>query len=135
MAARSADPAGRLGPLDHAVDVAFECSGKGAAARSAHDQLGRAGTLVFVGTATGTDYPVINHNRMIVLEQTAIGSVNYGADGFRAALDLLASGRLPVAALTEGDDVPLDGVLAAMARQAAGDLVGKVMVRPGAGGR
>ncbi len=120
-------------PHADAVDVVFECSGRAAAVQRAHDQLGLAGTLVFVGTAVGTDYPVVNHNRMIVLEQTAIGSVNYGAAGFGPALELLASGRLPIAALTETDDVPLDGILAAMRRQAAGELVGKVMVRPGTG--
>jgi (R,R)-butanediol dehydrogenase/meso-butanediol dehydrogenase/diacetyl reductase len=122
-------------PHPDAVDVVFECSGRAAAVERAHDQLGRAGTLVFVGTAVGTDYPVVNHNRMIVLEQTAIGSVNYGAAGFGPALELLASGRLPVDALTEAHDVPLDGILTAMRRQAAGELVGKVMVRPGAGAR
>jgi 2-desacetyl-2-hydroxyethyl bacteriochlorophyllide A dehydrogenase len=123
-----APPIGR--PHDAAADVVFECSGKAVAVQAGHDQLGLAGVLVFVGTATGTDYPVVNHNRMIVLEQTAIGAVNYDADGFGAALALLASGRLPVADLLEAEDVPLDGVLSAMQRLTAGELAGKVLVRP-----
>jgi (R,R)-butanediol dehydrogenase/meso-butanediol dehydrogenase/diacetyl reductase len=128
-----APPIGR--PQPDAFDVAFECSGKAVAVQSALDQLDFAGVLVFVGTATGTDYPVVNHNRMIVLEQTALGSVNYDPDGFRDALALLAGGRLPVDELVEPEDVPLDGLLAAMHRLSAGELAGKVLVRPGAVGR
>jgi (R,R)-butanediol dehydrogenase/meso-butanediol dehydrogenase/diacetyl reductase len=120
-------------PNADAVDVAFECSGKAVAAQAAHDQLDVAGVLVFVGTATGADYPVVNQNRMIVLEQTALGTVNYDPDGFRDALALLASGRMPIDQLLEPEDVPLDGILAAMRRLSAGELAAKVLVRPGLG--
>jgi 2-desacetyl-2-hydroxyethyl bacteriochlorophyllide A dehydrogenase len=108
--------------------VAFECSGDARAAESALDQLDYAGTLVFVGT--GSEPPRINHNRAIVLELTIIGAYNYEAAGFGPALDLLASGALPLDDLIEADDVPLDGVLAVMQRLAAGELAGKVMVTP-----
>ena len=83
---------------------------------------------MFVGT--GKTNPRINHNRMIVLELTAIGAYNYDAAGFGPALELLASGRLPLAALIEADDVLLDTLLPTMHRLAAGELPGKVMVRP-----
>ncbi len=119
-------PMGR--PVDRPYDLAFECSGHARAAEAALDQLDYAGTLVFVGT--GHEPPRINHNRMIVLELTTIGAYNYDQDGFAPALELLASGALPLDLLIEPDDVPLDGVLAVMHRLAAGELPGKVMVVP-----
>jgi (R,R)-butanediol dehydrogenase/meso-butanediol dehydrogenase/diacetyl reductase len=119
-------PMGR--PVAEPYTLAFECSGNAAAAESAFDQLDYAGTLVFVGT--GHDMPRINHNRAIVLELTIIAAFNYDIEGFVPALDLLASGKLPLDALIESDDVLLDDVLATMHRLAAGELPGKVMVRP-----
>jgi 2-desacetyl-2-hydroxyethyl bacteriochlorophyllide A dehydrogenase len=119
-------PIGRI--VDTPYAVAFECSGHASAAESALDQLDYAGTLVFVGT--GSTPPRINHNRMIVLELTAIGAYNYDADGFTSAVELLASGELPLDLLIEPDDVLLDGLLDAMHRLAAGELPGKVLVRP-----
>ncbi len=119
-------PMGR--PVEAPYSVAFECSGHARAAEAALDQLDYAGTLVFVGT--GREQPSINHNRMIVLELTAIGAYNYDSDGFVAALALLASGALPLDLLIEPDDVLLDGVLGAMHRLAEGTPPGKVMVRP-----
>ena len=119
-------PMGR--PVPAPFDLAFECSGRATAAAQALDQLDAAGTLVFVGT--GRELPRVNHNRMIILELTAMGAYNYDAAGFAPALDLLASGRLPLDLLIEPDDVPLAGVLPAMHRLAGGELAGKVMVRP-----
>ena len=119
-------PMGR--PVAEPYTIAFECSGNAAAAESAFDQLDYAGTLVFVGT--GHEMPRINHNRAIVLELAIIAAFNYDIEGFAPALDLLASGRLPLDALIESDDVLLDDVLSTMHRLAAGELPGKVMVRP-----
>jgi 2-desacetyl-2-hydroxyethyl bacteriochlorophyllide A dehydrogenase len=119
-------PMGR--PVPEPFDVAFECSGNAAAGAAALDQLDAAGTLVFVGT--GRELPRVNHNRMIILELSAIGAYNYDAAGFAPALDLLASGRLPLDLLIEPDDVPLAAVLPTMHRLVAGELAGKVMVRP-----
>lgn len=119
-------PIGRI--ADAPYTFAFECSGHASAAEAALDQLDYAGTLVFVGT--GSTPPRINHNRMIVLELTAIGAYNYDAAGFGPALELLASGDLPLDVLIEPDDVLLDGLLEAMHRLAAGELPGKVLVRP-----
>jgi (R,R)-butanediol dehydrogenase/meso-butanediol dehydrogenase/diacetyl reductase len=116
------------GTVDDPFTIAFECSGHASAAEAALDQLDYAGMLVFVGT--GRDWPHINHNRTIVLELTLIGAYNYEAAGFAPALDLLASGALPLDELIEADDVLLDGLLPAMERLAAGELAGKVMVRP-----
>jgi L-iditol 2-dehydrogenase len=119
-------PIGRI--VDDPYSFAFECSGHASAAEAAVDQLDYAGTLVFVGT--GSTAPRINHNRMIVLELTTMGAYNYDAEGFAPALELLASGALPLDLLIEADDVLLDGLLDAMHRLAAGDLPGKVLVRP-----
>ena len=83
---------------------------------------------MFVGT--GHDMPRVNHNRVIVLELTLIGAYNYDAAGFAPALDLLASGALPLDLLIEPDDVLLDELAPTMHRLAAGELPGKVMVRP-----
>ena len=119
-------PIGRTADITYTV--AFECSGRAAAVASALDQLDYAGTLVFVGT--GSETPRINHNRMIVLELTAIGAYNYDAEGFGPALELLASGRMPVDLLIEPTDVGLDGLLPALERLGRGELPGKVLVRP-----
>jgi (R,R)-butanediol dehydrogenase/meso-butanediol dehydrogenase/diacetyl reductase len=115
-------------PVAAPFDVAFECSGQAAAAETALDQLDFAGTLVFVGT--GRTMPRINHNRMIVLELTILGAYNYDDDGFRGALDLLASGTIPTDLLIEPDDVLLGEVGETMARLAQGEIAGKVLVRP-----
>ena len=77
-------------PVDEPYTVVFECSGRADAAESAIDQLDFAGTCVLVGT--GHDLPRINHNRVIILENTIIGAYNYDAAGFAPALALLASG-------------------------------------------
>jgi 2-desacetyl-2-hydroxyethyl bacteriochlorophyllide A dehydrogenase len=119
-------PMGR--PVPEPYSFAFECSGNARAAESAFDQLDYAGTLVFVGT--GHESPRINHNRAIVLELTIIAAYNYDIEGFAPALDLLASGLLPLDQLIEADDIFLDDLLPTMHRLAAGELPGKVMVRP-----
>jgi (R,R)-butanediol dehydrogenase/meso-butanediol dehydrogenase/diacetyl reductase len=124
----SLPPAPMAGTVPEPFTVAFECSGNARAVESALDQLDYAGRLVFVGT--GHEWPSINHNRVIVLELTLLGAYNYEASGFAPALELLASGALPLDALVEPDDVLLDGLLGAMHRLAAGELAGKVMVRP-----
>ncbi len=115
-------------PPDEPYSVVFECSGNPRAAESAFDQLDYAGVLVYVGT--GREYPQVNHNRMIVLELTLIGAYNYDAEGFGPALELLASGRMPLDLLIEPDDVSLDQLLPTLHRLAAGELAGKVMVTP-----
>jgi len=122
-------PRSRMGaPVDEPYQVVFECSGRADAAESAIDQLDFAGTCVLVGT--GHDLPRINHNRVIVLENSIIGAYNYDAGGFGPALELLASGAMPLDALVEPADVSLDDLLPVMRRCAAGELPGKVMVRP-----
>jgi len=119
-------PMGR--PVEQPFTFAFECSGKARAAEAALDQLDYAGTLVFVGT--GHDMPRINHNRAIVLELTLLGAYNYDAAGFAPALDLLASGLVPLELLIEPVDVGLGELAPTLRRLAAGEIPGKVMVVP-----
>jgi 2-desacetyl-2-hydroxyethyl bacteriochlorophyllide A dehydrogenase len=108
--------------------VAFECSGRAAAAERALGQLDFAGTLVFVGT--GSDPTRVNHNRMIVMELEAIGAYNYSAAGFGPAVQLLDRGDLPIELLVEDGDVPLSGIMDAMGRLSRGELAAKVLVSP-----
>jgi threonine dehydrogenase-like Zn-dependent dehydrogenase len=119
-------PMGR--PVSDAYTIVFECSGNAGAAEGALDQLDYAGTFVFVGT--GSTMPRVNHNRIIVLEQTLIGAYNYDAEGFGPALELLASGELPLDVLIEPQDVTLDKIVQVMQRLAGGEIPGKVLVRP-----
>src|SRR4029079_19225152 len=119
-------PMGR--PVAEPYTLAFECSGHASAAESAVDQLDYAGTMVFVGT--GHDMPRINHQRAIALELPNIAAYNYDIGGFAPALDLLASGRLPLDQLIEADDVLLDDVLGTRPRLPPGERPGKARARP-----
>ncbi len=119
-------PTGR--PVKDPYSIIFECSGHATAAETALDQLDCAGTFLFVGT--GHAMPRVNHNRIIVMEQILLGAFNYDAEGFGPALDLLASGLLPLDILIESQDVALDGVLDAIERLSRGEIAGKVLVRP-----
>jgi threonine dehydrogenase-like Zn-dependent dehydrogenase len=115
--------------VDDPVDVAFECSGHPEAMEGALGQLGRAGTLVLVGT--GMKRPRLDHNRILLNELVVTGAYTYDEDGMADAIALLGSGRLPTDWLIEPQDVPLEGMLAAMERLATGEIPAKVMVIPG----
>lgn len=114
--------------VDGAVDVVLECSGKAAAMEAGLTQLVRGGTLVLVGT--GIEAPRFDPNRILLNELIVTGAYAYDHGGFEEALELLSSGALPVDALLEPGDVPLDGVLDAMRDLAEGRRAGKVLVRP-----
>jgi hypothetical protein len=72
----------------------------------------------------------VNQNRMIILELEALGTYNYGADGFQPVLELLDGGAMPLDLLIEPDDVPLDGVMGAMEQMSRGEFAAKVLVNP-----
>jgi threonine dehydrogenase-like Zn-dependent dehydrogenase len=91
-------------------------------------QLERGGMLVLVGN--GMHRPKFDNNRIVLNEVMITGAFTYDPDGFSRALALLASGRLPIDALLEPDDVPLAGALEAMRGLAEGRLAGKVLVKP-----
>lgn len=114
--------------VEGAVAAVLECSGKASAMEAGLAQLERGGTLVLVGA--GIEPVRFDPNRILLNELVVTGAFTYDADGFEQALDLLASGRVPVDALLEPGDVPLSGVLDAMRDLAAGRRAGKVLVRP-----
>jgi len=116
--------------VDDPYEVVYECSGNPNAVTAAFEQLDLAGTLVLVGT--GSSYPTINHNRAIIHELTIVGIVNYDPEGWAPALDLLATGRVPVDLLIEPEIVPLAGLQDVMLRLVDGQLPGKVMITPSA---
>jgi|SRR5581483_10369080 len=116
--------------VDDAVDVVLECSGHGDAMEAGLAQLKRRGTLVLVGA--GMASPRFDPNRILLNELNLTGAFCYDADGFERALDLLVSGRMPVAELIEPVDVPLEGMLEAMRGLAGGRVAAKVLVAPGA---
>jgi 2-desacetyl-2-hydroxyethyl bacteriochlorophyllide A dehydrogenase len=116
---------------DDAFAVVFESSGKRSAIEAGYQQLRRGGRLVMVGT--GLEPPSFDPNRMIVLELSVCGAYVYDADGFERALELLASGDLPVGLLIDEAEYGLEGVAEAAARLARGEHAGKVMVRPNGG--
>jgi 2-desacetyl-2-hydroxyethyl bacteriochlorophyllide A dehydrogenase len=113
---------------DRAVDVVLECSGKKAAMEAGLSQLRRGGRLVFVGA--GMEAPSFDPNRVLLNELEICGSFVYDADGFERAIELLASGQLPVDALVDPVDVPLDRLGDALVGLAGGSIPGKVMVVP-----
>ncbi len=117
--------------VDEPFDVVLDCSGFREAIEAGYAQLKRAGTLVIVGA--GMRRPRFDINRVLLNELTITGSFVYDADGFPRALELLASGRVPLDVLVEPDDVPLDGLLDAAVGLHEGRLAAKVMVVPRVG--
>ena len=123
-------PRSRMGaPVEEPYQVVFECSGRADAAESAIDQLDFAGTCVLVGT--GHDLPRINHNRVIVLENTIIGVVQLRRrrlrPSARAAGVRVACRSTRWSSRSTSRSTSCRGV---MQRCAVGELPGKVMVRP-----
>jgi len=114
--------------VDGAVHVVFECSGHRSAMEAGLAQLRRVGTLVIVGS--GMDPPHFDANRILLNELTVTGAFNYDAHGFEAALDLLASGKLPLDLLVHPVDVGLHDLRLSMEQLRAGEIRGKVLVDP-----
>jgi len=121
-------PSSPMAVVDHPFQAAIECSGRADAMEAALGQLDRCGVLVLSGT--GMVRPQLDHLRVILNELVVTGSLEYSRQDFHDAIDLLASGRLPVDRLIEPDDVPLSAVADTMLRLAGGQLAGKVMVVP-----
>jgi len=114
--------------IEHPFDVVLECSGQAAAQTAALTQLRRGGTLVLVGAGVKT--PKFNPNRILLNELTVTGAFVYDADGFDRAIELLASGKVPLDLLADTRDFPLDDILATITGLAAGEIAGKAMISP-----
>lgn len=109
----------------HAV---IETSGQGSAVATCLGLLRPTGTLVLLGT--GAMSVRMDAIRILLNELVVTGAYCYDEGGIDAALDLLASGRLPVDALLSPADVGLDDLLDTMNRLRAGDIPTKALVRP-----
>jgi 2-desacetyl-2-hydroxyethyl bacteriochlorophyllide A dehydrogenase len=114
--------------VEDAVDVVLECSGKAIAMQAGLAQLVRGGRLVLVGA--GIQPPKFDPNRIILNEVVITGSCEYAHDSYAKALDLLASGALPLDDLLEPGAVPLEGLIDAARDLAEGRRAGKVLVKP-----
>ena len=119
--------------VDRPFHAALECSGHAVAMEQCLGQLARTGTLVLVGA--GITPPRFDPNRIILNELVITGSFCYDADGFEAALRLLAAPDFPTELLIEPDDVGLDGLRDAIGRLAAGEIPAKVVIAPSHGKR
>jgi threonine dehydrogenase-like Zn-dependent dehydrogenase len=134
IGARVIDPADLTTPampfdsVDEPFDVVLECSGNGKAMESALAQLKRGGTLVLVGA--GMARPKFDPNRILLNELVITGAFVYDFDGFPRALEMLASGKLPLDLLVEQEDYPLSRLLDAAIGLHEGDLAAKAMVVP-----
>ncbi len=113
---------------ERAAHVVLECSGKKPAMEMGFHQLRRGGTLALVGA--GIEAPTFDPNRFILNELHVVGSFIYDQGGFARALELLASDDFPTDLLIETEDVPLDGLSAALVDLSEGRYAGKVMVVP-----
>ena len=114
-------------PVAEPYTVAFECSGNAAGGRvRLRSARLRRGPRV---RRDRPRHPRINHNRAIVLENTIIAAYNYDIEGFAAALELLASGRDAARRARSRPKTSSSTSVLAMHR-VAGELPGKVMVRP-----
>jgi (R,R)-butanediol dehydrogenase/meso-butanediol dehydrogenase/diacetyl reductase len=114
--------------VDEPFDVVLECSGHREAMEAGLGQLRRGGRLVMVGA--GIRPPRFDPNRILLNELEITGSFVYDDDGFPRALELLASGRVPLDLLVEPDDIPLDGIVDATVDLFEGRRPAKAMVVP-----
>jgi (R,R)-butanediol dehydrogenase/meso-butanediol dehydrogenase/diacetyl reductase len=113
---------------DDGFALCFETSGRAEAIGTSLGLLRPTGRLVLLGT--GSMSVRLDPIRILLNELVVTGAYCYDADGIDNALQLLASGRLPIDALVSPDDVGLDDLLATMQRLKSGDLPRKAMVRP-----
>ena len=109
---------------DMSVDVAIECSGSNAAAATAMALLAPGGTLVVVGSGSGTR---LDAATILLKEIVVRGSYTY-TDEFDHAIDLLATGLLVVDDLTSVV-APLPDTLAAFDDLQAGRIM-KALIAP-----
>ncbi len=115
---------------ERAFDVAAECVGVEATMRDAIATLKKGGELLVVGVF-GHEV-TLNMGLVQDRELKLIGSLMYTMDDFRAARDLIASGRAPVMKLVSSR-YPLDQIGAAMQaidQQRAQNVKTMIHIRP-----
>jgi len=115
---------------DGGADVAFEASGRRAGFDAGIACLRRGGRMVVCGYEPGVEYGV--ESSRLVLEEIAImGSVSASYERARAALESVERGDLVPTIL---DRLPLEEVNTALERLAGGDVLGRLVIEPGAAG-
>ena len=109
----------------------FECAGTPAAARLAIDLVRPLGSVMLVGIAMA---PLDLHAAPLVLKEVALrGVLTYRRAEFQEAIDLLASGRIPVDQIIS-QIAPLDDAEGAFqALTAPGNTQLKILLAPHAG--
>jgi len=107
------------------TDVAFEVSGAQAGADAAVAALSARGRLVLV--AIHPTPRAVDLHRFFWRELTLLGARLYRREDFEAAVELVASGRVPVAELVSRIE-PLDRAAEAFAALEAGEGVMKVLI-------
>lgn len=92
------------------ADVVLDVTAKAPGAPAQATELARVGgTIVLAGTSGSTGAPGFRPDHVVYKELRILGALGVDADAYRAALDLLASGRWPFADLPRRC-VGLDGV-------------------------
>jgi 2-desacetyl-2-hydroxyethyl bacteriochlorophyllide A dehydrogenase len=114
--------------VEQPAEALIETSGVRSAAEVGIAQLAPGGRMILVGT--GLDFPRLDTNRIILNELVVTGAYTYNDTGFESALNLIASGALPLDELLEPEAVGLDELFEAMVRLRAGEVAGKILVRP-----
>jgi alcohol dehydrogenase len=105
------------------ADVVVDVTAKAPAAFGQAVRLVRpGGTVVVAGTRGSDDTPGFSPDHVVYKEATIIGALGVDTTAYRAALDLLASGRYPFADLSRRV-VDLDG-LPSLLELLAGDVPG-----------
>jgi 2-desacetyl-2-hydroxyethyl bacteriochlorophyllide A dehydrogenase len=107
------------------VDIAFEVTGNPAAARKVTDVVRVWGAVSIV--AIHAEPIPINLYRMFERELTIHGARLYARRDWEEAIDLAASGRVPLAPLVTRT-IPLDGLQQGMEQALAGGPVMKILV-------
>jgi alcohol dehydrogenase len=100
------------------ADVVVDVTAKAPSALAQAIDLARpGGTIVLAGTRGSTETPGFSPDTLVLKELRVLGALGVEVTSYRAAIDLLASGRYDVGALSRRvvgfDD--LDGLLATMA--------------------
>ncbi|MGH9445518.1 MAG: zinc-dependent alcohol dehydrogenase [Terriglobia bacterium] len=108
------------------ADAVFEVSGSAAGAESMTQLARTRGRIVIV--AIFAEAPKVNLFQFFWRELRLLGARVYEPQDFERAIELAASGRLPLDRLVT-EECPLDGVDGALRRLEAGGDVMKVLIR------